>query len=128
MLTTSILVILGILILCIIVIYNNLVKLLNRVQNAWQQIDVQLKRRHDLIPNLVQILKDYMSYEQETLKQVITARNQAVSATTPEAAIAAEGALTGSLGKLFALAENYPDLKANQNVTQLMEELQGTEN
>jgi LemA protein len=111
-----------------ILLYNNLVGLRNQVSNAWRQIDVQLKRRHDLIPNLVEVVKDYMSYEQETLEKVIQARNQAVSASTPEAAIAAEGLLTGVMGKLFALMENYPDLKANENVSRLMEELSATEN
>ena len=111
-----------------IVLYNKLVGLRNQVKNAWRQIDVQLKRRHDLIPNLVEVVKDYMSYEQETLEKVIQARNQAVSASTPEAAIAAEGILGGAMGKLFALMENYPDLKANENVSRLMEELSATEN
>ena len=111
-----------------VLLYNTLVNLKNQVSNAWRQIDVQLKRRHDLIPNLVEVVKDYMSYEQETLQQVIQARNQAVSATTPETAIAAEGVLTGAMGRLFALMENYPDLKANENVARLMEELSATEN
>jgi len=111
-----------------VLLYNALVGLKNQVGNAWRQIDVQLKRRHDLIPNLVEVVKDYMSYEQETLEKVIQARNQAVSATTPESAIAAEGLLTGAMGKLFALMENYPDLKANENVSRLMEELSATEN
>jgi len=111
-----------------IVIYNALVSKRNQVKNAWRQIDVQLKRRHDLIPNLVEVVKDYMSYEQETLEKVIHARNQAVSASTPEAAIAAEGILGGAMVKLFALMENYPDLKANENVSRLMEELSATEN
>jgi LemA protein len=111
-----------------IVFYNRLVGLKNQVRNAWRQIDVQLKRRHDLIPNLVEVVKDYMSYEQETLQKVIQARNQAVSAHDPEEAIAAEGVLGGALGKLFALMENYPDLKANENVARLMEELSATEN
>jgi LemA protein len=111
-----------------IVFYNRLIGLGNQVKNAWRQIDVQLKRRHDLIPNLVEVVKDYMSYEQETLQKVIQARNQAVSAHNPEEAIAAEGVLGGALGKLFALMENYPDLKANENVARLMEELSATEN
>ena len=111
-----------------IVLYNSLVSLRNQVKNAWRQIDVQLKRRHDLIPNLVEVVKDYMSYEQETLEKVIQARSQAVSAGSPEEAIAAEGILSGALGKLFALMENYPDLKANENVSRLMEELSATEN
>jgi LemA protein len=111
-----------------ILFYNRLVGFNNQVKNAWRQIDVQLKRRHDLIPNLVEVVKDYMSYEQETLQQVIQARTQAVSAHSPEEAIAAEGVLGGALGKLFALMENYPDLKANENVARLMEELSATEN
>jgi LemA protein len=111
-----------------ILFYNRLVGLNNQVKNAWRQIDVQLKRRHDLIPNLVEVVKDYMSYEQETLQQVIAARSRAVSAHNPEEAIAAEGVLGGALGKLFALMENYPDLKANENVARLMEELSATEN
>jgi LemA protein len=111
-----------------VLLFNRLVGLRNQVKNGWRQIDVQLKRRHDLIPNLVEVVKDYMSYEQETLNKVIQARNSAVSATTPETAIAAEGVLTGAMGKLFALMENYPDLKANENVSRLMEELSATEN
>jgi len=111
-----------------VALYNRLVGLRNQVKNAWRQIDVQLKRRHDLIPNLVEVVKDYMSYEQETLEKVIQARNQAVSAHNPEEAIAAEGVLGGMMGKLFALMENYPDLKANENVARLMEELSATEN
>jgi LemA protein len=111
-----------------ILFYNRLVGLNNQVKNAWRQIEVQLKRRHDLIPNLVEVVKDYMSYEQETLQKVIQARNQAVGAHSPQEAIAAEGVLGGALGKLFALMENYPDLKANENVARLMEELSATEN
>jgi LemA protein len=114
--------------LIVIVLYNRLVAIRNQVGNAWKQIDVQLKRRHDLIPNLVEVVKDYMSYEQETLKQVIEARNQAVKAPTPAAAMQAENALSGAMGRLFAVMEAYPDLKANQNVGRLMEELTGTEN
>jgi LemA protein len=114
-----------------VMLYNRLVGLRNQVANAWKQIDVQLKRRYDLIPNLVETVKDYMAYEQETLRQVIEARNGAMKANTGQpsaASVAAEGALSGAIGKLFALAENYPDLKANASVTQLMEELTGTEN
>jgi LemA protein len=124
-------IVLGIIILIIlsmVAMYNRLVGLRNQVKNAWRQIDVQLKRRHDLIPNLVEVVKDYMSYEQETLRQVIQARNSAVQAHNPDEAIAAEGVLSGALGRLFALMENYPDLKANQNVSRLMEELSSTEN
>ena len=109
-------------------IYNGLVRVKNQVANAWRQIDVQLKRRHDLIPNLVETVKDYMSYEQETLRQVIEARNKAAAATGPATAIPAEAALTGAVGRLFALMENYPQLKANETVSRLMEELATTEN
>jgi len=119
--------------------YNTLVKLRNRYENAFAQIDVQLRRRHDLIPNLVEAVKGYMKHERETLDAVIQARNAAVTATSqaaqtpsdPNAIQAlgnAEASLTGSLGRLFALAEAYPDLKADQNMAQLMEELRSTEN
>ncbi|MGD9743790.1 MAG: LemA family protein [Hyphomicrobium sp.] len=111
-----------------VAIYNGLVRAKNQVENAWRQIDVQLKRRHDLIPNLVETVKDYMAYEQETLTRVIEARNRAVAAQGPNEAIPAENALTGALGRLFALAENYPQLKADQSVGRLMEELATTEN
>lgn len=120
--------IVGLALLVSIVLYNKLVAVRNQTQNAWRQIDVQLKRRHDLIPNLVEVVKDAMGYEQETLRQVIEARNAAVRASGPAQAGAAETALTGAVGKLFALMENYPDLKANQNVLQLQEELTATEN
>jgi LemA protein len=120
-------------------IFNKLVTLRNRFQNAFAQIEVQLKRRYDLIPNLIEVAKGYMKHERETLEAVIQARNQAAgglqkAAQNPgdPAAIqglaAAEGALTGTLGRLFALAESYPDLKANQNMMQLSEELRSTEN
>ena len=115
-------------VVAIVVLYNQLVAGRNQVDNAWKQIDVQLKRRHDLIPNLVEVTKNYMQYEQETLTRVIEARNRAVSAATPAEAIAAEGALSGALGRMFALMENYPQLKADQNVARLMEELTTTEN
>jgi LemA protein len=110
--------------------YNSLVRRRNQVDNSWSQIDVQLKRRHDLIPNLVEAVKDYMSYEQETLTNVTQARAAAVAAGAqgPEAQAKAEGALTNTLRSLFAVAENYPDLKANQNVMSLQEELTATEN
>jgi LemA protein len=111
-----------------VTLYNRLVNLRNQVRNAWRQIDVQLKRRHDLIPNLVETVKDYMSYEQETLEKVVEARNRAVGASNPEESIAAEGILGAALGKLFALMEAYPDLKANESVARLMEELSATEN
>lgn len=112
----------------LVAIYNGLVRVKNQMANGWRQIEVQLKRRHDLIPNLVETVKDYMSYEQETLRQVIQARNNAVAATAPETVIPAEAALSGSIGRLFALMENYPELKATDNVSRLMEELSGTEN
>ena len=108
--------------------YNGLVKLRNQVANGWKQIDVQLKRRHDLIPNLVNSIKGSMEFEQETLQKVIAARGAAVSATGVADAAAKEGALSGALGRLFALAESYPSLKSNENVKQLQEELASTEN
>ena len=119
--------------------YNRLIGLRNQFKNAFAQIDVQLKRRYDLIPNLVDTAKAYMKHERETLEAVIQARNGAVTANASAAAdpgnaaamqglVAAEGALRGALGRLFALAEAYPDLKANQNMMQLTEELTATEN
>ena len=118
----------GVFALTLVGIYNGLVTLRNQVRNAWQQIGVQLKRRHDLIPNLVEVVKDYMGYEQETLDKVIRARNQALSATGVQGTAAAEGALTGALRSLFAVVEAYPQLKANENVSRLQEELTSTEN
>ncbi|HXX63008.1 MAG TPA: LemA family protein [Bacteroidota bacterium] len=112
----------------VIMKYNSLVALRNQVVNGWKQIDVQLKRRHDLIPNLVNTVKGYMEFEQETLQKVIAARNAAASATGVADAAAKEGALTGALSRFFALAESYPNLKANENVKQLQEELASTEN
>lgn len=120
-------------------IYNRLVNLRNGVKNAFSQIDVQLTRRYDLIPNLVEAVKGYMKHERETLEAVISARNAAVAGlkaaganpSDPEAIrqlASAEAALQGSLGKMFALAEAYPDLKANQNMMQFQEELASTEN
>ena len=122
-----------------IAIYNRLIAARNRYKNAFAQIDVQLTRRYDLIPNLVEVAKKYMSHERETLEAVIQARNGAVSQlkaasdnpANPEAMknlAAAEQGLSGALGRLFALSENYPDLKANQNMMQLSEELTSTEN
>ncbi|MBI2440752.1 MAG: LemA family protein [Lentisphaerae bacterium] len=126
-------------ILYVIGIYNRLINLRNRFKNAFAQIDVQLKRRYDLIPNLVETAKSYMKYERSTLEAVTQARNQAAAAGQKAAAnpadasaikglMGAEATLTGALGKLFALVENYPDLKANQTMLQLMEELTSTEN
>lgn len=112
----------------LILIYNSLVRARNRVDNSWKQIDVQLKRRYDLIPNLVETVKDYMSYEQEVLENVTKARSQAMNAQGPKDQAQAENFLSETLKSLFAVAENYPDLKANQNVSQLQEELTATEN
>ena len=136
------LVILGIVLLVVfwaVGAYNRLINLRNRFKNAYAQIDVQLKRRYDLIPNLVETAKGYMKHERETLEAVIAARNVAVTANAAAAAdptnaaamsaiSQAEGALSSSLGKLFALSEAYPDLKANANMMQVSEELTSTEN
>ena len=111
-----------------IVTYNGLVQLKNQVANAWKQIDVQLQRRHDLIPNLVNAVRGYMEFERDTLERVIAARARAVGARGPAELARAEGELTQALGRLFAVAESYPDLKANRNVMQLQEELTTTEN
>jgi LemA protein len=123
----------------IVGIYNKLVTLKNRFENAFSQIEVQLQRRYDLIPNLIETVKGYMAHEKETLEAVIQARNQAQSSLQTAsqnpgdaAAIAglagAEGVLGGALGRIFALSESYPDLKANQNMANLQEELSSTEN
>ncbi len=112
----------------VIVKYNSLITLRNQVTNGWKQIDVQLKRRHDLIPNLVNTIRGAMQFEQETLEKVIKARNAAVGASGVADAAIKEGALTGALSHLFALAESYPALKSNENVKQLQEELTSTEN
>ncbi len=124
------LVIVGGLVLYLLGIYNGLVQKKVAVDNAWSQIDVQLKRRHDLIPNLVETVKGYASHEQETLEKVIQARNAAVTAGggSVKDQSQAEGMLTGALRQIFALSESYPDLKANQNFAQLQEELTSTEN
>ncbi|MGH9399527.1 MAG: LemA family protein [Thermoanaerobaculia bacterium] len=108
--------------------YNNLITLKNQVTNAWKQIDVQLKRRHDLIPNLISSVKGEMQFEQDTLQKVIQARNSAVAARGVADAAEKENQLTQTLSRLFALAENYPSLKANEAVKSLMEELSSTEN
>jgi len=140
---TVTLIVLGVLLLVValyaVAIYNGLVTLRNRFKNAFAQIDVQLKRRYDLIPNLVETAKGYLKHERETLEAVIKARNAAQQADARAAAdpgnpdairglLGAESVLTGAMGRLFALAEAYPDLKANQNMMQLTEELTSTEN
>lgn len=138
----GLLAVLGVLVLLFLFgvgVYNGLVTLRNRYENAWSQIDVQLKRRHDLIPNLVETAKGYMKHESETLEKVIRARNAAISAqqavaSNPGDPVAmrqlgsAEGQLNGALGRLLMVAEQYPDLKANQNMLALQEELTSTEN
>jgi len=138
-----VLIVIGVAVLLLIMIivgmYNKLISMRNRFKNAYAQIDVQLKRRYDLIPNLVETAKSYMKHERETLEAVIAARNQAQQASQQAAAdpadagairslLGAEGALGGALGRLFAVMEAYPDLKANQNMMQLSEELTSTEN
>lgn len=137
--TIIVLVVIAVLAFWVVGIYNKLVALRNRFKNAFSQIEVQLKRRYDLIPNLVETAKAYMSHERETLEAVVAARNQAMAglqaaAADPTNAAAirelagAEGALTGALGRLSVVMEAYPDLKANQNVLQVQEELTSTEN
>jgi LemA protein len=139
---TAVLVLLAIIVVVVIwaiSAYNGLVASRNQFKNAFSQIDVQLKRRYDLIPNLVETAKAYMAHERETLEAVIAARNQAVNANNQAAGdpadatafkkmVAADGVLNASLGRLFALSESYPDLKANENMMQLNEELSSTEN
>ena len=122
------LVILAVVVLWVIGAYNSLVALKNQVLNGWKQIDVQLKRRHDLIPNLVNTVKGAMNFEKQTLEAVIAARNKAVNASGVAATAKAEGELTQALGRLFALTEAYPDLKATGNIAQLQEEITSTEN
>ena len=122
------LVVVAVLVFWMIGAFNALVTLKNQVLNAWKQIDVQLKRRHDLIPNLVNTVKGAMEFERGTLEAVIAARNKAVSATTVKETARAEGELTQALGRLFALTEAYPELKTNANILSLQEELTSTEN
>src|ERR1700726_4739299 len=109
-------------------VYNSLVRVRNQVDNSWRQIDVQLKRRHDLIPNLVEAVKGYMQFERDTLTQVVEARAKAVSAPDQASRMAAENQITTGMGKLLAVMENYPQLKADENVLKLQEELTTTEN
>src|SRR5207244_7206293 len=122
------LVIVVVLVLWAIASYNRLVGMRNQVLNGWRQIDVQLKRRHDLIPNLVNAVRGSMDFERDTLTAVMEARAKAVAATGPADAAQKEGQLTQALGRLFAVAENYPNLKSNDNVKMLQEELSATEN
>lgn len=123
-----IIVVIAIVILFVVSIYNSLIKLRNQVKNAWSQIDVQLKRRHDLIPNLIETVKGYMTHERDTLENITKARSQAVEAEGVGDKAKAEGELTRALGKFNLVVENYPDLKANQNFLALQEELTSTEN
>lgn len=123
-----ILIIVGVLALFIIILYNALIRLKNQVKNSWAQIDVQLKRRNDLIPNLVNTVKGYMKHEKQVLENITKARSAIMDAKGVDDAAQASGELTGALKSLFAVAENYPDLKANQNFIQLQEEITGTEN
>ena len=122
-----VLVVIALLVMYVIGVYNGLVKSRNKVRDQWAQIEVVLKRRADLIPNLVETVKGYASHEKETLDAVITARNKAVSANSPQAEIEANGELTRALSKIMALSEAYPDLKANTNFMELQRELTGTE-
>ena len=131
--TVVLLVVLAVIVLWVIGAYNGLVSLKNQVLNAWKQIDVQLKRRHDLIPNLVSTVKGAMQFERETLEAVVAARNQAIKVQQAPGVhvtetAAAESQLTGALSRLLAVVEAYPDLKATGNVAQLQEELTSTEN
>ncbi|MCX7831332.1 MAG: LemA family protein [Actinobacteria bacterium] len=125
------LIVLGLLLLIVIylaAVYNRLVNLKNQLKNAWHQIDVQLKRRYDLIPNLVETVKAYASHEKEIFEKVAQARSAAINASTVKEQSEAENALTSTLKTLFAVAENYPDLKASENFMMLQEELSSTEN
>ena len=121
------LVVLALVVMGVILIYNGLVKLREQVDASWSDIDVQLKRRHDLIPNLVSTVQGYASHERETLEAVIQARNQAMGAQGPEARAEAENQLTGTLRSLFALSESYPQLRANENFMDLQRNLQQLE-
>ena len=120
--------IIGFLLLMVIFMYNSLVRLKNQVKNSWAQIDVQLKRRNDLIPNLIETVKGYAKHEKGVFEQVTKARTSVMNATGVKEKADASNQLSGTLKSLFAVAENYPDLKANQNFLQLQEELSGTEN
>lgn len=121
-------IVLVILVFWFIGLYNKMVRAENRIDNSWAQIDVQLQRRGELIPNLIKTVKGYMTHERETLQAVTDARTSLMKSTTPQGKMAAEGMLEQALGKLFAVAEAYPDLKANTNFLQLQDELSHTEN
>lgn len=121
-------IIIAVIVLLLILIYNSLVRVRNQVKNAWAQIDVQLKRRNDLIPNLVETVKGYAKHEKGVFTEVTKARTQMMNASSVEEKADASNMLSNTLKSLFAVAENYPDLKANQNFLQLQEELSGTEN
>jgi LemA protein len=128
MLIWILLAIIVLLVVVLVLFYNRLVRLRNRVENAWAQVDVQLKRRYDLIPNLVETVKGYASHERETFEAVTAARTRAAAARGPAEQGAAEGILGQALGRLFAVAEAYPELQADENFRQLQEELAQTEN
>ena len=113
--------------LALVLLYNKLVRLRNRVENAWAQVDVQLRRRYDLIPNLVETVKGYASHERATFEEVTKARTAAQEASTVEQQAKAENMLTAALGKLFAVAEDYPELRATENFQQLQSQLEETE-
>src|ERR1700719_656745 len=123
-----VLVVLVVIAVYLVSVYNSLVRVRNEVDNSWRQIDIQLKRRHDLIPNLVEAVKGYMQFERDTLTQVVEARAKAVSAPDTASRMAAETQITTGMGKLLAVMENYPQLKADENVLKLQEELTTTEN
>jgi LemA protein len=123
-----VLVVIAVVIMFVVSMYNSLVQLRNRVKNAWSQIDVQLKRRHDLIPNLLETVKGYMKHEREIMENITKYRSQAMDAGTVGEKAQAESLLSGALGQLRVQVENYPDLKANQNFLALQEELTSTEN
>jgi LemA protein len=123
-----VLVVIAVVVLLVISMYNSLIQLRNRVKNAWSQIDVQLKRRHDLIPNLLETVKGYMKHEREIMENITKYRSQAMDASSVGQKAQAEGLLSGALGQLRVQVENYPDLKANQNFLALQEELTSTEN
>lgn len=125
---TIIIIVAAVIVLLLILLYNKLIRLRNQVKNSFAQIDVQLKRRNDLIPNLVETVKGYMKHEKETLENVTKARTAVMNAKSTKGKAEASNALSGTLKSLFAVSEGYPDLKANQNFLQLQEEITGTEN